>query len=52
MSNLLEVKNISKKYEHFELKDISFSIPAGYIMGFVGVNGAGKTTTLNLILNG
>lgn len=51
MNNLLEVKNVSKKYEHFELKDVSFTLPAGYIMGFVGVNGAGKTTTINLILN-
>jgi ABC-2 type transport system ATP-binding protein len=35
----------------FSLKDVSFSLPAGSIMGFIGENGAGKTTTLKLILN-
>ncbi len=47
--NLLEVKNISKQYKEFELRDISFSLPAGYILGYVGENGAGKTTTLNIV---
>jgi ABC-2 type transport system ATP-binding protein len=49
--NVLEVKNLSKSYEKFALKDISFSIPKGYIMGFIGENGAGKTTTINSMLN-
>ncbi len=47
--NLLEVTNISKQYTNFALENISFSLPAGYIMGYVGQNGAGKTTTLNII---
>ncbi|WP_459844912.1 ABC transporter ATP-binding protein [Fusibacter bizertensis] len=47
----LEVKEINKKYEHFELKDVSFELKKGYIMGFIGANGAGKTTTLKSILN-
>ena len=46
---LLEVKNVSKRYDDFCLEDISFSLPSGYIMGYVGQNGAGKTTTINLI---
>lgn len=46
---LLEVKNLSKHYKTFDLKDISFTLPKGYIMGYVGPNGSGKTTTLNLI---
>lgn len=46
---LLEVKNLSKHYKTFDLKDISFTLPRGYIMGYVGPNGSGKTTTLNLI---
>lgn len=49
MSNLLEVTNISKQYKGFALQDISFTLPAGYIMGYIGQNGAGKTTTLNAI---
>ena len=49
MRELLEVKNVSKAYKTFALKDISFTLPKGYIMGYVGPNGSGKTTTLNLI---
>lgn len=51
MENILEVKNLSKKYDGFELKNISFNIPKGMIMGFIGENGAGKTTTIKSILN-
>lgn len=47
----LEIKRVSKKYEHFQLKDISFQLEQGYIMGFIGANGAGKTTTIKSILN-
>lgn len=47
--DLLEVKGLSKHYKKFFLEDISFIIPAGYIMGYIGQNGAGKTTTLNAI---
>ena len=46
---LLEVKGLCKNYKDFQLKDVSFVLPKGYIMGYVGQNGAGKTTTLNLI---
>lgn len=46
---LLEVKKLSKQYKNFSLQDISFTLPKGYIMGYVGANGSGKTTTLNLI---
>ena len=51
MNNAIEVKNLRKEYKDFVLKDISFSLPTGYIMGFVGQNGAGKTTTIRLMLN-
>ena len=51
MNNAIEIKNLRKKYKDFTLKDISFSLPTGYIMGFVGQNGAGKTTTIRLMLN-
>ena len=51
MQNILEVKNINKKYKNFELKDISFSIPKGHIIGLIGENGAGKSTTIKAILN-
>ena len=51
MSNALEVQNLHKTYGDFTLDSVSFSLPAGYIMGFVGQNGAGKTTTIRCILN-
>ena len=47
--NILEVSHLQKNYGSFSLEDISFSLPAGYIMGYIGQNGAGKTTTLNAI---
>ncbi|PXV91591.1 ABC-2 type transport system ATP-binding protein [Lachnotalea glycerini] len=47
--NLLEVKGLYKSYSGFQLHDITFSLPKGYIMGYIGQNGAGKTTTINLI---
>lgn len=51
MENILEVKKLSKKYTGFELKNISFELPKGMIMGFIGENGAGKTTTIKAILD-
>ena len=52
MSNtLLDVRAVSKNYGSFALRDVSFSIPKGYIMGLIGPNGAGKTTLIHLILN-
>lgn len=51
MSNALEVQGLCKSYPDFSLNKVSFSLPTGYIMGFVGQNGAGKTTTIRLILN-
>ena len=51
MENILEIKGLNKAYDGFALKDVSFSLPKGYIMGFVGENGSGKTTTIRSILN-
>ena len=46
----LEIKNISKKYANqIALKDISFSLKKGDIVGFLGPNGAGKTTLMKII---
>lgn len=47
----LEIKNLNKKYKNFQLKDVSFQLEKGYIMGVIGANGAGKTTTIKSILN-
>lgn len=49
--NILEVKNLTKKIGKKEiLKDVSFNIEPGDILGFIGPNGAGKTTTIKCIL--
>lgn len=50
MDNALEFVAASKVYDRFVLRDISFSVPRGYIVGLVGPNGAGKTTLMRLAL--
>ncbi|EEM55761.1 ABC transporter, ATP-binding protein [Bacillus thuringiensis serovar monterrey BGSC 4AJ1] len=47
---MLEVKNLSKAYENFSLKDVTFSLNQDCITGFIGTNGSGKTTTIKAIL--
>ena len=49
--NAIEIKNLTKHYKGFSLNKISFTVPKGCIMGFVGENGAGKTTTIKAILD-
>jgi ABC-2 type transport system ATP-binding protein len=51
MDNILEVKNLSKGFKDFQLKNLSFTMERGFIMGFIGPNGAGKSTTIKLIMN-
>lgn len=53
MESALQVKDLCKSYKgtNFKLQNVSFTIPKGSIMGFVGKNGAGKSTTINTILN-
>lgn len=48
--NAIEVKNLTKRYDGFELNNICFNIPEGSIVGFIGENGAGKSTTMKAIL--
>jgi ABC-2 type transport system ATP-binding protein len=51
MDSAIEIKDLKKSYGDFTLKDVSFFLPQGYIMGLVGANGAGKTTIIKLIMN-
>ena len=51
METILKVEKLNKKYPSFSLKDVSFAVKPGEIMGFIGRNGAGKTTTLKSIMN-
>ena len=48
--NVLTVKGLCKSYPSFTLKEVSFALPQGTVMGFVGRNGAGKSTTLKSVL--
>lgn len=49
--NKIEVQNLCKEYPKFALKSVNFSIPTGYVTGFIGKNGMGKTTTIKSILS-
>ena len=51
MDSMLHVEALEKSYSDFKLDNISFDLPAGYIMGLIGPNGSGKTTTIKAILN-
>ena len=51
MKNAIEIKDLEKKYDKFELGKISLDIPSGLIVGLIGENGAGKTTLIKSILS-
>ncbi len=50
MNHVIEIVNLKKQYKNFLLDNINFSVPSGYVCGFIGENGAGKTNTLKLML--
>lgn len=51
MEAVIQLKNVSKSFSGFEVKDLSFEVKKGFITGFVGANGMGKSTTIKLIMN-
>lgn len=51
MEYVVEVKNLCKTYDLFQLKDVNLKIPKGSIVGLIGENGAGKSTTMKAMLN-
>jgi len=47
---MIEVENLSKSYGPREaIKNLSFQIEKGEVVGFLGPNGAGKSTTMNIL---
>jgi len=45
-----EMRDISIRYPHFAMENISLALPKGQVMGLVGVNGAGKSTTIRILM--
>lgn len=51
MDTIVRVNNLSKQFGSFQAVDnLSFSVPAGKVYGFLGQNGAGKSTTIRMLL--
>ena len=50
MDDAIELVGVCKSYRGFALRDVTLSLPRGYVMGLVGPNGAGKTTLIKLIM--
>lgn len=48
-NNAIEIRNLTKSFEHFQLGPLNMTVPRGSIYALVGMNGAGKTTTIELI---
>lgn len=51
MSSIIQVKDLNKDFGEIKaVSNLSFSVPAGQVYGFLGQNGAGKSTTIRMLL--
>lgn len=48
-TNVLSIRDLTKRYEGFTLENINLELPGGCVMGLIGENGAGKSTTIKAI---
>ncbi|MGE7625398.1 ABC transporter ATP-binding protein [Viridibacillus sp. NPDC096237] len=51
MENVVELKNVTKKFKGFSVKNINLQVKQGFVTGFIGANGAGKSTTIKMMMN-
>lgn len=50
-TNIIELNHVKKNFGRTQaLKDVTFNLPAGQVLGFLGPNGAGKSTTIRILL--
>lgn len=51
MENVIELKNVTKHFKGFSVKNINLQVKQGFVTGFIGANGAGKSTTIKMMMN-
>ncbi|MEK4031328.1 ABC transporter ATP-binding protein [Pseudobacillus sp. FSL P4-0506] len=51
MGNVVELKNVTKRFKDFSVKNINLQVKQGFVTGFIGANGAGKSTTIKMMMN-
>lgn len=51
MDQVLELKNVSKSFKDFSIKNVDLTLKKGFVTGFIGANGAGKSTTIKMMMN-
>ncbi|RSL30083.1 ABC transporter ATP-binding protein [Salibacterium salarium] len=51
MENVIELKNVTKKFKGFSIENIDLQVKQGFITGFIGANGAGKSTMIKMMMN-
>lgn len=51
MKNVVELKNVTKHFKDFSVKNMDLQVKQGFITGFIGANGAGKSTTIKMMMN-
>ena len=51
MENVVELKNVTKKFKDFSVENINLQVKQGFVTGFIGANGAGKSTTIKMMMN-
>lgn len=50
MAEIVKVTHLKKSFDRFEaLKDVSFTVHSGEVVGFIGPNGSGKSTTIRTL---